>query len=259
MLLEDKIAVVTGIGTGMGKAIALRYAREGAHVVGAEIDEASGQQTAAEVSAHDRRGLCVKTDMGKLADIRALVAKAVETFGRIDILVNNAGVTRSLGFFEVSETDWDWIHAVNAKGVFFCMQEVAREMARRNEGRIVNIASIAGKGFRGTSNIAYAGSKGAVIAMTRIGASQLARHNINVNAICPGATRTSLYDRVLQQRTEREGISETEAMARMDASIPLKRSNTPDDIANMAAFLASDEARNITGQSFNVDGGLMWD
>jgi NAD(P)-dependent dehydrogenase (short-subunit alcohol dehydrogenase family) len=259
MLLKDKIAVVTGIGTGMGKAIALRYAREGAHVVGAEIDEASGQQTAAEVSAHDRRGLFVKTDMGRLADIKAMVAKAVDTFGQIDILVNNAGVTRSLGFFDVTEEDWDWIHAVNAKGVFFCMQEVAREMAKRNEGRIVNIASIAGKGFRGTSNISYAGSKGAVIAMTRIGASQLAKHNINVNAICPGATRTSLYDRVMEQLTEREGISEAEAIARMDASIPLKRSNTPDDIANMAAFLASDEARNITGQSFNVDGGLMWD
>ena len=259
MLLKDKIALVTGIGTGMGKAIALRYAREGAHVVGAEIDEASGQQTAAEVSAHDRRGLFVKTDMGRLADIKAMVAKAVDTFGQIDILVNNAGVTRSLGFFDVTEEDWDWIHAVNAKGVFFCMQEVAREMAKRNEGRIVNIASIAGKGFRGTSNISYAGSKGAVIAMTRIGASQLARHNINVNAICPGATRTSLYDRVMEQLTEREGISEAEAIARMDASIPLKRSNTPDDIANMAAFLASDEAHNITGQSFNVDGGLMWD
>ncbi len=259
MLLKDKIAVVTGIGTGMGKAIALRYAREGAHVVGAEIDEASGQQTAAEVSAHDRRGLFVKTDMGRLADIKAMVAKAVDTFGQIDILVNNAGVTRSLGFFDVTEEDWDWIHAVNAKGVFFCMQEVAREMAKRNEGRIVNIASIAGKGFRGTSNISYAGSKGAVIAMTRIGASQLAKHNINVNAICPGATRTSLYDRVMEQLTEREGISEAEAIARMDASIPLKRSNTPDDIANMAAFLASDEAHNITGQSFNVDGGLMWD
>lgn len=259
MLLKDKIALVTGIGTGMGKAIALRYAREGAHVVGAEIDEASGQQTAAEVSAHDRRGLFVKTDMGRLADIKAMVAKAVDTFGQIDILVNNAGVTRSLGFFDVTEEDWDWIHAVNAKGVFFCMQEVARDMAKRNEGRIVNIASIAGKGFRGTSNISYAGSKGAVIAMTRIGASQLARHNINVNAICPGATRTSLYDRVMEQLTEREGISEAEAIARMDASIPLKRSNTPDDIANMAAFLASDEARNITGQSFNVDGGLMWD
>jgi len=259
MLLKDKIAIVTGAGTGMGKAIALRYAREGAHVVAAEIDAASGQQTAAEVSAHDRRGLFVRTDMGKVADINALVAKAVETFGQIDILVNNAGVTKSLGFFDVTEADWDWMHSVNAKGVFFCMQAVAREMMKRNQGKIINTASIAGKGFRGTSNISYAGSKGAVIAMTRIGASQLAKYNINVNAICPGATRTSMYERIMKQITEREGITEEQAVARMDVSIPLRRSNTPDDIANMAAFLASDEARNITGQSFNVDGGLMWD
>jgi 3-oxoacyl-[acyl-carrier protein] reductase len=259
MWLKDQIAIVTGAGTGMGKAIALRYAREGAHVVIAEIDPASGQQTATEVSAHDRRGLFIQTDISKLSDINALVAKTVETFGRIDILVNNAGVTKSLGFFDVTEADWDWIHSINAKGLFFCMQAVAREMAKRNHGKIINIASIAGKGFRGTSNIAYAGSKGAVIAMTRIGASQLAQYNINVNAICPGATRTSLYERVMKQLTEREGITEAQATARLDASIPLRRANTPDDIANMAAFLASDEARNITGQSFNVDGGLMWD
>jgi NAD(P)-dependent dehydrogenase (short-subunit alcohol dehydrogenase family) len=259
MLLKDKIAIVTGCGTGMGKAIALRYAKEGAHVVCAEINEATGNQTAAEVSAHDRRGLFVKTDMGKISDINAMVAKTVETFGRIDILMNNAGVTKKLDFFEVTEKDWDWIHTVNAKGVFFCMQAVAREMMKRKEGKIINIASIAGKGFRGTSNISYAGSKGAVIAMTRIGASQLARYNINVNAINPGATRTELYDRVMKEIVEREKITEAEAIARMDASIPLRRSNTGDDIANMAAFLASDEARNITGQSFNVDGGLMWD
>jgi len=259
MLVKDKIAIVTGSGAGMGKAIALRYAREGAHVVCAEINDATGNQTAVEVSAHDRRGLFVKTDMSKLSDINAMVAKTVETFGRIDILMNNAGVTRKLDFFEVTEKDWDWIHSVNAKGVFFCMQAVAREMVKRKEGKIINIASIAGKGFRGTSNISYAGSKGAVIAMTRIGASQLARYNINVNAINPGATRTELYDRVMKEIVEREKITEAEAMARMDASIPLRRSNSDDDIANMAAFLASDEARNITGQSFNVDGGLMWD
>jgi NAD(P)-dependent dehydrogenase (short-subunit alcohol dehydrogenase family) len=259
MLLKDKIAIVTGAGVGMGKAIALRYAREGAHVVAAEINEATGQQTAAEVSAHDRRGLFIKTDMGKLSDINALVAKTMETFGRIDVLMNNAGVTKKLDFFEVTEADWDWIHSVNAKGVFFCMQAVAREMAKNKSGKIINIASIAGKGFRGTSNVSYAGSKGAVIAMTRIGASQLARYNINVNSICPGATRTELYNQVMSQVIAREKITEAEAVARMDASIPLRRSNSPDDIANMAAFLASDEAQNITGQSFNVDGGLMWD
>jgi NAD(P)-dependent dehydrogenase (short-subunit alcohol dehydrogenase family) len=259
MKLKDKIAIVTGAGTGMGKAIALRFATEGAHVVIAEVDPASGNQTAIEVSDLGRRGLFVQTDMGKVADINAMVAKTVQTFGQIDILMNNAGVTKSLGFFDVTEEDWDWMHSVNAKGVFFCMQAVAREMMKRNQGKIINTASIAGKGFRGTSNISYAGSKGAVIAMTRIGASQLARYNINVNAICPGATRTSMYERIMKQITEREGISEAEATARMDVSIPLRRSNTPDDIANMAAFLASAEADNITGQSFNVDGGLMWD
>ncbi|MGE0682497.1 MAG: SDR family NAD(P)-dependent oxidoreductase [Candidatus Binatia bacterium] len=259
MLLKDKIAIVTGAGVGMGKAIALRYAKEGAHVVAAEINEATGVQTAAEVSAHDRRGLFIKTDMAKLSDINAMVAKTMETFGRIDILMNNAGVTKKLDFFEVTEADWDWIHSVNAKGVFFCMQAVAREMAKNKSGKIINTASIAGKGFRGTSNISYAGSKGAVIAMTRIGASQLAKYNINVNSICPGATRTELYDQIMKEIVQRENITEEQAIARMDASIPLRRSNTGDDIANMAAFLASDEARNITGQSFNVDGGLMWD
>jgi NAD(P)-dependent dehydrogenase (short-subunit alcohol dehydrogenase family) len=130
---------------------------------------------------------------------------------------------------------------------------------KRRSGKIVNIASIAGKGFRGTSNIAYAGTKGAVIAMTRIGASQLARDNINVNAICPGATRTHLYETIQNEIILKRGITADEAQRRMDEQIPLGRSNSPDDIANMACFLASAEADNITGQSFNVDGGLMWD
>jgi NAD(P)-dependent dehydrogenase (short-subunit alcohol dehydrogenase family) len=259
MRLQDKVAIVTGAGTGVGKAIALRYAREGAHVVVAEIQETTGEKTTAEITAAGGRAQFLRTDMSSLKDIDALVARTVQAFGRLDILMNNAGVTKKLDFFEVSEADWDWIHAINAKGVFFCMQAVAREMAKQRSGKIVNIASIAGKGFRGTSNIAYAGSKGAVIAMTRIGASQLAKHNINVNAICPGVTRTEMYDRIIKGMAEREKITEAEALARMDAAIPLRRSNSPDDIAHMAVFLASDEAQNITGQSFNVDGGIMWD
>src|SRR5712691_10069063 len=256
MTLENKVAVVTGAGRGMGHAMTVRFAKEGAQVVIAEVDETSAKDTFDEIGG---RGLLSITDMSDVAQINALIDKTIAAFGRIDILVNNAGVTKSLSFFDVTEADWDWMHSVNARGVFFCMQAVAREMVKRNQGKIINTASIAGKGFRGTSNIAYAGSKGAVIAMTRIGASQLAKYNINVNAICPGATRTEMYDRIMKQIVEREKITEAEAIARMDVSIPLRRSNTPDDIANMAAFLASDEARNITGQSFNVDGGLMWD
>ena len=159
----------------------------------------------------------------------------------------------------MTEADWDRINRVNNKGLFFCMQAVARVMREQRSGKIVNIASIAGKGFRGTSNIAYAGTKGSVIAMTRIAASQLARYDINVNAICPGATRTDLFQQIMGELMERQGISEEDARKRLDVSIPLRRSNEPEDIANLAVWLASDQARNVTGQSWNVDGGLVWD
>lgn len=256
MRLENKVAIITGAGRGMGHAEAVRFAKEGAQVVVAEIDETSAKQTFEEIG---RRGLLSMTDMSSVADINALVDKTMATFGRVDILINNAGVTKSLGFFDVTEADWDWMYSINARGLFFCMQRVAREMVKQNSGKIINIASIAGKGFRGTSNIAYAGTKGAVIAMTRIAASQLARHNINVNAICPGATRTHLYETIQQEMLAKRGISAEEADRRMEASIPLGRANSPDEIANMACFLASDESNNITGQSINVDGGLVWD
>jgi NAD(P)-dependent dehydrogenase (short-subunit alcohol dehydrogenase family) len=173
--------------------------------------------------------------------------------------VNNAGVTRRAYIMDLTEEDWDRIHRVNAKGVFFCLQRVAREMIPRRQGVIINIASIAGKGYVGTSNAAYAASKGAVIGLTRIAALQLAQHNINVNAICPGVTRTALSDANLRVRAEQEQVSFEEMARRRDAAIPIGRANDPEDIAAMAVFLASPGARNITGQSFNVDGGLILD
>ena len=207
----------------------------------------------------DAGGDFIEGDVGELGDIEGVVASVIERHGRIDVLVNNAGVTKSLGFFDVTDADWDRIYRVNAKGLFFFMQAVARSMRDRGRGRIVNIASIAGKGYRGTSNIAYAGTKGAVIAMTRIAASQLARYNINVNAVCPGVTRTDLFEQVVGELVEREGISRSQALERLDRSIPLRRSNEPEDVADLVVWLASDQARNVTGQSWNVDGGLLWD
>ncbi len=254
--LADKIAIVTGAGRGMGRAIALRMAEEGAHIVAADIDAETAHDTAASVEALGRRSLPLEADLGAMTSIDALVARAIETFGRIDILVNNAGVTKGIDLLDITPDDWDWMHRVNAKGVFFCMQTVARHMVEQGSGKIVNIASVAGKGYRYTSNIAYAASKGAVVVMTQVAGQLLARHNINVNAICPGATQTEMFQGIQRDRSAQLGVDIEELARRGTASIPLQRANTPEDIAAMAAFLASDDARNITGQAINIDGGM---
>jgi NAD(P)-dependent dehydrogenase (short-subunit alcohol dehydrogenase family) len=259
MTLNNQVAVVTGAGQGIGKAAALALAAAGAHVVVADIAAQKAEETAEAIMSLQRRAAAVTADVGDLADIDRLVRRALELFGQVDILVNNAGVTRRADIMDLTEADWDRIHRVNAKGVFFCLQRVAREMIPRRSGRIINIASIAGKGYAGTSNAAYAASKGAVISLTKTAAQQLARHNINVNSVCPGVTRTALSDANLHIRAQQEGVSVEEMERRRSEVIPLQRANDPEDIAAMVVFLASPGARNITGQSFNVDGGLVPD
>ncbi len=257
MEIKDLVAIVTGGGQGIGKACALAMAKAGAHVVVADINAGAAAEVAAEVGKLGRRSLAVTADLGSVADIDRMVVEAVKAFGHIDVLVNNAGVTRRAYIMDLTEEDWDRIHRVNSKGVFFCLQRVAREMIPRRTGRIINIASIAGKGFAGTSNAVYAASKGAVIALTKTAAQQLAPHNINVNAVCPGVTKTAIVEAMIKVMAEKEGKSLAEIEARMVESVPLKRANDPDDIAAMCVFLASGGARNITAQTINVDGGLI--
>jgi NAD(P)-dependent dehydrogenase (short-subunit alcohol dehydrogenase family) len=257
MQLSNQAALVTGAGQGIGKAAALALAAAGADVAAADIDAASAKQTAAAITATGRRALAIKADVGSLADIDRMVSETVAAFGKIDILVNNAGVTRRAYIMDLTEADFDRIFRVNAKGVFFCLQRVAREMIPRRSGRIINIASIAGKGFAGTSNAIYAASKGAVISLTKTAAQQLGRHDINVNAVCPGIVRTALYSEMVRVIAEKEGMSVAEVERRGVESVPLKRANEPENIADMVVFLASPGARNISGQAFNVDGGLV--
>jgi NAD(P)-dependent dehydrogenase (short-subunit alcohol dehydrogenase family) len=259
MNLANQVALVTGAGQGIGRASAVALAEAGAQVVAADINAQSAQATAEAITTTQRRALAVQADVGDLGHIDRMVRQALEAFGQIDILVNNAGVTRRADIMDLTEQDWDRIHRVNAKGVFFCLQRVAREMIPRRSGRIINIASIAGKGYAGTSNAAYAASKGAVISLTKTAAQQLAKYNINVNAVCPGVTRSALSDANLRVRADQEGVSLAEMEQRRAEAIPLKRTNDPEDIAALVVFLAGAGARNITGQSFNVDGGLIPD
>jgi meso-butanediol dehydrogenase / (S,S)-butanediol dehydrogenase / diacetyl reductase len=261
-VLQDKIVLVTGAGAGIGRATAMAMAAAGATVAAADIDLAAAERTAAEVATNARRAIAIPADCGDVASIDQMVARTVAEFGRLDIIVNNAGVTRYAPIMELGEADWDRIHRVNAKGVFFCLQRAAKEMIaqhRRGEGggRIINIASISGRGYPGASNAAYAASKGAVIALTKTAAQQLGPHDINVNAICPGVTRTELGARNAVARAAERGITIAQLQAEQDAQIPIRRANTPEDIAAMAVFLASPGARNITGQAYNVDGGLV--
>jgi NAD(P)-dependent dehydrogenase (short-subunit alcohol dehydrogenase family) len=261
-ILQDKVVLVTGAGAGIGRATALAMAEAGADVAAADIDFAAAQRLAAEAAGNQRRLIAIEADCGDVASIDAMVTRTVAELGRLDVIVNNAGVTRYAQIMDLTEADWDRIHRVNAKGVFFCLQRAAREMIRQNEvvargGRIINIASISGRGYPGASNAAYAASKGAVISLTWMAAQQLGRYNINVNAICPGVTRTDLGARNAAARAAERGISVDELQAEAEARIPIGRANQPEDIAALAVFLASSAARNITGQAYNVDGGLV--
>ena len=258
MQLEGKIALVTGAGRGMGRAISLQLAEAGANIAVSDIDAGTAEDTAVAVKQLGRESIAVPADMGSVGDIDRMIRQAKDAFGRIDIVVNNAGVTKYLDIMDVEEEDWDRIHRVNAKGVFFCMQRAAKELIAQGQGgRIINIASIAGKGYSGTSNAAYAASKGAVISMTHIAALQLGRYDINVNAICPGSTLTTMAEETMASRSEVSGQSMQELAEARDARIPIGRPNEPDDIAAMAVFLAGPGGRNITGQAINVDGGLV--
>lgn len=256
--LKGKVALVTGAGAGIGEAIALAFAEHGATVAAADIDEQAARRTASKAEERGARATAIHVDCGDVASIDEMVGRTVDELGCIDVIVNNAGVTRAADIMDLTEEDWDRIVGVNAKGVFFCLQAAARQMIRQGgEGRIINIASISGRGYARASSAIYAASKGAVISMTKTAAQQLARHDINVNSICPGPTLTDLVSQIMKTRASDRGATAEDVMSESLKLIPLGRFGTPDDVAAMAVFLASPGARNITGQSYNVDGGLV--
>ena len=258
MMKIYKNVCITGAGNGIGRAIAIAMSNEGYNVACADIDLKQAQDTVDLISNKQNSGIAVATDVTKVFDIKNMINKTVEAFGSLDILVNNAGVTRTSNIMDLTEKDWDWISNVNAKGTFFCLQVAASQMIKQNKGgRIINMASVGGKGFVDVSNAIYAASKGADISLTKTAAQELAKHEITVNAICPGITHTNILSGIVKKRALEQNKSEEEIMKHYVRDIPLKRPNEPEDIAEMVVFLSSKGARNISGQSYNVDGGLI--
>jgi NAD(P)-dependent dehydrogenase (short-subunit alcohol dehydrogenase family) len=269
--LQNKVAIVTGAGQGIGKGVALRLAQEGAHVVIAEYNGDTAETAAAEVRAAGPRALAYQIDLSDLAQIQPMIERVLSEFGRIDILVNNAGRVQTKHMLDLSPEEWDRVVDTNLRGLFFCLQAVARQMiaqlpeavrssdrAPHSFGKIVNFSSVAGRSGRPYSTH-YAAAKTAVISLTKSAALALARYNINVNAVAPGLVPTPMWVQIDLERGQLFGSQPGEAMANFIETIPLKRAGTAEDIGGAVAFLCSADSDYITGQTLNVDGGLEMD
>lgn len=248
MRLKDKVALVTGAGSGFGEGIARRFAAEGAKVVVNDINATGGQRVAEIIRQQGGQAMFVAADVAKRADVKAMAAKTLDTYGRLDIVVNNAGTThRNQPMLDVPEELYDRIFAVNVKAIYLAALEFVPIMRRQGGGSIINTASTAG--LRPRPGLTwYNASKGAVITMTKSMAVELAPDKIRVNCLCPVAGETALLADFM-------GGDTPENRARFTASVPLGRLSTPEDIANAALYLASDEANFITGVALEVDGG----
>jgi len=263
MRLAGKVAIVTGGAMGIGRGIVLCMAKEGADVAIADLQVEVAGKVADEVKALGRKAIVVKTDVTKEADFRALFDQVKKDLGKIDIVVNNAGMASRPGnpFTNNVEEDWDQVWAVNVKSIFFACKAIAPYFIERKAGKIINIASIAGT-MNSPNMPPYSVSKMGVVTFTKIVAKDLAAHGINVNAICPGILWTAFWqstaERMAKGGGQYAGMTPRQVFeSRVNALVPLKREQTPEDIGWAAVFLASDEAKSVTGQALHVDGGVV--
>lgn len=258
--LKGKAAIVTGAGRGIGRAIALRLAREGASVTVAELDATNAQAVGEEITAAGNQAHALTVDVTQKRDVQRMVDETVNRFGRLDILINNAGIGIVAPLMDTDEEAWDALMNVNAKGVLLCSQAAARQMIVQGDGgRIINNASGAGKIAPG-KNIAlgaYAASKHAVVAITKQMGLELSDHEILVNCVCAGIVDTPMWDLIDREMAKRQGTPIGSVKEAAVASIPLGRIQQPEDVANLVAFLASSDASYMTGQTYNVSGGLL--
>jgi len=245
MRLKDKVALITGAAQGIGREIALVFAREGADIVVGDINLEKANITKQEIEALGREALAIELNVADFTKVEEALNKILDKFGKVDILVNNAGITKDNLLLRMSEQDWDAVIAVNLKGTFNCTKAVSRVMIKQRSGKIINIASIIGIiGNRGQAN--YSASKAGIIALTKTTAKELALRNINVNAVAPGFIQTEMTAKLPEDLRQK-----------MLQAISLNRLGTPADVAAACLFLASRESDYITGQTIIVDGGMV--
>jgi len=243
MRLKNKVALITGAGSGIGEATALRFAKEGAKVVICDVDMENAARVAKEIDSRGGESLVLKADVSSKNEVESMMSQIKEHFGKLDILVNNAGINRDAFVKKMTEEQWDDVIRINLKGTFICCQAALTLMSEQKSGKIINTSSIGAVGNIGQAN--YSASKCGVIGLTKTLALEGARYNINVNCVAPGATKTPMTEKLPENMFNM--ITE---------KIPFKRWAEPIDIANAHVFLASDEASYITGQVLFVDGGI---
>lgn len=254
MLLLHQTAIVTGAARGIGKGIALVLAREGANVVVADIHAEQAVQAAEEIRQLGLCALATPVDVTQHDQVDRLVQSTVSQFGKVDILVNSAGVVSNTPILELGEEEWDRTIAVNLKGVFLCSKRTAQAMVTQRSGRIINIASLAGK-VGAPGQAAYSASKHGVIGLTLVLAIDLAPYGITANAICPGMNETEMMQAVIAQRAASRGQTVDEVRQGILAKTPLGRFGRPEDVAQVVLFFALPASAYVTGQAIDVDGG----
>lgn len=251
--LKDKVAIITGAGSGMGRATAIKFAKEGAKVVVADLNEAGGNETVATVQANGGEAVFVKVDVSKSEDCQKMVDTAVQNFGKLNILYNNAALPqKEKAFNELSDEEWDRIMTVNVKGPFMACKAAYPEFLKAGGGVFLATASLGGVMPRGMS-AAYSSSKAAIICLTKVLASELAKDNIRANVILPGPTDSPMLKQFMSG--DRENMSDAEIANAVSKSMAFGECVHPENIADAAVFLASDEARMISGDQLLVDGG----